>query len=104
MLRAQEEAEGDGHGGLPGDRGLLQGVPDTPPPYAREYPYIPRQRAFPDSKQGVKDAFEFLKESVAYVSSRSFCDDCLALERPRKCFRIQGADVCGQCLLKKALE
>ena len=66
--------------------------------------YIPKSKAFPDSKQGVKDAFEYLKESVAYMSRRGFCGACLALERPRKCLRIQGADVCGQCLLKKAIE
>ena len=66
--------------------------------------YIPKSKAFPDSKQGVKDAFEYLKESVAYMSRRGFCGACLALERPRKCLRIRGADVCGQCLLKKAIE
>ena len=79
------------------------GIPDTPPPYPCEIPYRARNKCFPNSKQGLKDAFEFLKESVNQVARTGFCDDCLALERPRKRLRIQGADVCGECLLKKAI-
>ena len=89
------------------DLECYKGIPDTPPPpphaYPYEQPYIPKSKCSPSSKQGLKDAFDFLKESVNHVARTSFCDDCLALERPQKRLRIQGAGVCGECLLKKAI-
>ena len=89
--------------GLLADVECYRGIPDTPPPRPQEHPYIPKSKFFPNNKQGLKDAFDFLKESVNQVARTGFCDDCLALERPRKRLRIQGADVCGECLLKKAI-
>ena len=80
-----------------------RGIPDTPHARPHEDLYVPRCKSFPNSKQGLKDAFDFLKESVNHVARTSFCDDCLALERPQKRLRIQGADVCGECLLKQAI-
>ena len=81
-----------------------KGILDTrPPAYPYDIPCTPQRKSFPNCKQGLKDAFEFLKESVNHVARTSFCDDCLALERQHKCLRIQGAGVCGECLLKKAI-
>ena len=54
--------------------------------------------------QGTKDAFEFLKSSVQYLSRRGFRDSCLQQERPKKRIRLHNCDVCGECLLKRALE
>ena len=109
QVTAAITCEYDEKGGEPVILGFLadvlvfRGIPDTPHPHPHEHPYIPKSKCFPNSKQGLKDAFDFLKESVNQVARTGFCDDCLALERPRKRLRIQGADVCGECLLKKAI-
>ena len=58
---------------------------------------------FLDTPTGVKEAFEFLKSSVQYLSRRGFCDSCLQQERPKKRIRLQSCNVCGECLLKRAL-
>ena len=63
----------------------------------------PHFETFPDTPMGVKDASEFLKSSVQYLSGRDFCDSCLQQERPKKRIRLQSCNVCGECLLKRAL-
>ena len=68
-----------------------------------ETPYIAKFQTFPHTPQGMKEAFEFLREAVNYVSRRGFCESCLHLERHTKRIRLQGSDVCGECLLKRAL-
>ena len=68
-----------------------------------EAPYIAKFQTFPHTPQGMKEAFEFLREAVNYVSRRGFCESCLHLERHTKRIRLQGSDVCGECLLKRAL-
>ena len=68
-----------------------------------EDPCVAHFETFPDTPMGVKDAFEFLKSSVQYLSRRGFCDSCLQQERPKKRIRLQSCDVCGECLLKRAL-
>lgn len=66
-------------------------------------PFVAHFETFPDTPTGTKDAFEFLKSSVQYLSRRGFCECCLQQERPKKRIRLQSCDVCGECLLKRAL-
>ena len=68
-----------------------------------EDPCVTHFETFPDTPVGVKDAFEFLKSSVQYLSRRGFCEGCLQQEPPKKRIRLQSCDVCGECLLKRAL-
>ena len=68
-----------------------------------EDPCVTHFETFPDTPMGVKDAFEFLKSSVQYLSRRGFCDSCLQQERPKRRIRLQSCNVCGACLLKRAL-
>ena len=81
-----------------------RGVADYPrfrPPM--EAPCATHFETFPDTPMGAKDAFELLKSSVQYLSRRGFCEGCLQQEPPKKRIRLQSCDVCGECLLKRAL-
>ena len=68
-----------------------------------EHPLVTDFKIFPDTPQGAKAAIEFLRASVQYLSRRGFWETCLQLERPKKRIRLQSCDVCGECLLKRAL-
>ena len=68
-----------------------------------EHPLVTDFKIFPDTPQGAKPAIEFLRASVQHLSRRGFCKTCLQLERPKKRIRLQSCDVCGECLLKRAL-
>ena len=81
-----------------------RGVADYPPARpSMEHACVTHFETVPDTPMGVKDAFEFLKSSLQYPSRRGFCDSCLQRGRPKKRIRLQNCDVCGECLLKRAL-
>ena len=81
-----------------------RGVADYPRARpAVEDPLVAHFETFPDTPMGAKAAFEFLRTSVQYLSRRGFCESCLQLERPKKRIRLWSCDVCGECLLKRAL-
>ena len=73
------------------------GVYDRP---AFQYEIPAEKKAtFPDSPQGVRDAFEFLKEKKNWLKRRGFCRGCLDQEPPKKRIRLSTIDVCSECLM-----
>ena len=82
-------------------RGVNDYPPDRP---STEHAYSAGEKDFPYTEQGIMHAFEFVKSTLQYLKNRGFCADCLQLERPRKRIRLMDAEVCGQCLLKRAAE
>ena len=79
------------------------GVNDSPEFNNVEYPYEICKK-FPDTPEGIKQAFEYLKEQVSWLKNRGFCQHCLRGERPAKRIKLVGLDFCTPCLMGRMLE
>ena len=76
----------------------FRGVYDVPQ-YQIEQGLVAKRAAFPDTPQGVKDAFDFMKEKINWVKRRGFCQDCRGKQPPKKRIRLSTQPVCGECLM-----
>ena len=80
-------------------------INDAPPHYQLEYehPTTAGEKRFPNNRDGMKGALEFMQTTVHNLKRRGLCGQCLAMARPAKRLRIGGSGLCSACLLKRAV-
>ena len=61
------------------------------------------EKTFGFDRAGLKDAICFVQRQVQNVKRRGLCKTCLEDERPMKRLRVGDTDLCGSCLLQKAI-
>ena len=61
------------------------------------------EKMFDCDRAGLKDAICYLQRHVQNVKRRGLCKTCLTAERPTKRLRVSDTNLCGSCLLQKAM-
>ena len=64
-----------------------------------------KKQNFPNTREGLKHAIQHLQEAAQWLSRRGMCTDCLGREefRALKRIRLAGHEVCGSCLVARAV-
>ena len=64
-----------------------------------------KKQSFPNTREGLKHAIQHLQEAAQWLSRRGICVDCPGREEFRALKRIRLADheVCGSCLVARAV-